>query len=164
MKKITILLLALMLSFTLLFTVSCNNNENGNKETPNNSQSTEQGGNDKGELPAEGLWKDATYRNNTELGTGEKSFTFTVTIDGKSVDFAIKTNQTTVGQALLELGLIEGEAGAYGLYVKKVNGVVADYDIDKTYWAFYINGEYAMSGVDTTNIVNGATYKFVREK
>ena len=67
-------------------------------------------------------------------------------------------------EALLAEGLIEGENGAYGLYVKKVNGIVADYDIDKTYWAFYINGEYAMSGVDTTEIVEGATYSFKVEK
>ena len=66
--------------------------------------------------------------------------------------------------ALLEEGLIEGEDGAYGLYVKKVNGILADYEVNQTYWAFYINGEYAMSGVDATDIVEGATYSFKVEK
>ena len=55
--------------------------------------------------------------------------------------------------------LIEGEEGPFGLYVKKVNGVEADFDKDGTYWAFYINGEYAMSGVDTTKITEGEQYK-----
>ena len=50
------------------------------------------------------------------------------------------------------------------MYVKKVNGILADYNIDKTYWAFYINGEYAFSGVDTTPVENGATYSFKVEK
>ena len=59
----------------------------------------------------------------------------------------------------MEHGLIEGEDGAYGLYVKKVNGILADYNVDASYWTFYINGEYAMSGVDTTNIDTSASYK-----
>lgn len=45
-----------------------------------------------------------------------------------------------------------------------VNGIIADYDVDKTYWAFYINGEYAMSGVDTTKIEEGAAYSLKVEK
>ena len=69
-----------------------------------------------------------------------------------------------MGDALLELGLIEGEEGAYGLYVKKVNGITADYDTDQTYWAFYINGEMAMTGVDATDVEAGATYSFKVEK
>ena len=64
----------------------------------------------------------------------------------------------------MDEGLIEGEDGPYGLYVKKVNGIVADYDVDQSYWAFNINGEYAMTGVDVTDIVDGDTYSFVYTK
>ena len=76
----------------------------------------------------------------------------------------VKTDAVTVGEALLENGLIAGEDGDYGLYVKTVCGITADYDVDKTYWAFYINGEYAMSGVDKTDIADGAVYEFKIEK
>lgn len=101
----------------------------------------------------------------TVLGEGKTQFTFKVVDkDGNETVFEINTDKTTVGDALLELELIEGEAGDYGLYVKKVNGIVADYDADQTYWAFYINGEYAMSGVDMTEIENGAEYTFKIEK
>ena len=101
----------------------------------------------------------------TETPAAKKSFTFIVVDkDGNETSFNLSSDKKTVGEALLAEGLIEGENGAYGLYVKKVNGIVADYDIDKTYWAFYINGEYAMSGVDTTEIVEGATYSFKVEK
>ena len=101
----------------------------------------------------------------TETPSAKKSFTFIVVDkDGNETSFAITTDKTIVGDALFAEELIEGEEGAYGLYVKKVNGIVADYDIDQTYWAFYINGEYAMSGVDTTEIVEGATYSFKVEK
>ena len=47
---------------------------------------------------------------------------------------------------------------------KTVNGMTADYDKDGVYWAFYIDGEYAMTGVDATNITDGAQYAFRREK
>lgn len=99
------------------------------------------------------------------LGEGEKQFTFKVVDkEGKETVFTINTDKKTVGDALLDLELIEGEDGDYGLYVKKVNGIVADYNVDQTYWAFYVNGEYAMSGVDTTEIENGAEYSFKVEK
>lgn len=99
------------------------------------------------------------------VGEGKTQFTFTVTdLEGAETLFEIHTDKEIVGEALLEYGLIEGEQGAHGLYVKTVNGIVADYDVDGTYWAFYINGEYAMSGVDTTTITEGDTYSFKVEK
>ena len=105
------------------------------------------------------------YENGSVLGEGDTSFTFTVSdIDGNEAVFEVKTDKTTVGEALLDTGIIAGEDGDYGLYVKEVNGITADYDVDGTYWAFYINGEYAMSGVDKTDIEAGAAYAFKVEK
>ena len=99
------------------------------------------------------------------VGEGENRFQFTVTdAEGNESFFEIHTNKTIVGDALLELQLISGEEGAYGLYVKTVNGITADYDVDKTYWAFYIDGEYATSGVDTTEITQGEMYSFKVQK
>lgn len=92
---------------------------------------------------------------------GEGSTTFPLTIadkDGKEIQVEIKTDKTTVGDALVELGLIQGEEKEYGLYVKTVNGITADYDADGVYWAFYIDGEYALTGVDSTDITEGASY------
>lgn len=91
----------------------------------------------------------------------EKSFTFEVGyLDGTGDSFTISTTRQYVGEALLDEGLIEGEQGDYGLYVKVVNGVTADYDVDGHYWAFYVDGEYASTGVDSTEIVDGAVYSF----
>ncbi|MEG1743913.1 MAG: DUF4430 domain-containing protein, partial [Clostridia bacterium] len=88
-----------------------------------------------------------------EVGQGEKNFTFEVVLqDGSKTNFAVKTNEKTVGAALVALKLIDGEDGEYGLYVKTVNGTTVDYDTDKAYWAFYVNGAYASSGVDKTDI------------
>ena len=48
--------------------------------------------------------------------------------------------------------------------MKTVHGITADYDTDQTYWAFYVNGEYAQTGVDSTNVTAGDTYSFKVEK
>ncbi len=101
----------------------------------------------------------------TVLGEGEKQFSFNVVdADGNETAFVINTDAKTVGEALSALKLIDGEESTYGLYVKTVNGITADYDTDGTYWAFYINGEYAMTGVDSTDVENGSTYTFKVEK
>ena len=110
------------------------------------------------------LWDNATYQTDTELGSGAKTIAVEVVLPDKQVTFTVHTDQDTVGAALLEHGLIAGEQGAYGLYVKVVNGITADYDVDQSYWAFQINGEYAMTGVDTTEITEGETYQLVYTK
>ena len=65
-----------------------------------------------------------------------------------------------MGEALLEEKLIDGEQGNYGLYIKTVNGILADYDVDGTYWGVYVNGESAVTGVDSIEVTEGATYTF----
>ena len=95
------------------------------------------------------------------VGEGKNSFEFSVKYeDGKTEKCTVKTDKKFVGEALIENGIITGEDGKYGLYVKTVNGEYADFDESGTYWAFYVNGEYANSGVDTTEIRNGEKYSF----
>lgn len=142
-SKLLSLLLCIVLTVAMaLFTIGC---KNDNKETTPNAEQPK----------AEA----------TVMGEGATVFDFTVVDkDGNVAAFEIHTDKTIVGEALQELGLLEGEESQYGLFVKKVNGITADYDVDKTYWAFYINGEYAMSGVDTTKITAGESYSFKVEK
>lgn len=100
----------------------------------------------------------------TICGEGNTAFNFSVVDkDGIQTDFFVKTDKTIVGEALLENGLIEGEDSEYGLYVKTVNGITLDYNTDGKYWAFYVNGAYATSGVDTTVIDTSAHYVFKAE-
>ena len=96
----------------------------------------------------------------------EKSFAFEVTeLDGTKKEFQVKyDNEKTVGEALVNENLISGEEDQYGLMVDTVNGQKYDYNEDGAYWAFYVNGEYAMSGVDTTPIKDGEVYSFVATK
>ena len=100
-----------------------------------------------------------------EITEGQAAYTFVVVdAEGNEETMNLTSDKATVGEALLAEGLIEGEESEYGLYVKTVNGITADYDADQSYWAFYVNGEYAETGVDTTELVDGSTYMFKIEK
>ena len=100
----------------------------------------------------------------TELGEGAKALEMTIVDkDGNTHAYLIHTDAEMVGQALMDLELIDGEEGAYGLYIKSVLGQVLDYETDGMYWAFYVNGEYAMTGVDLTPIVEGDRYQLKAE-
>jgi hypothetical protein len=112
----------------------------------------------------QGLWKNATYLKDTELGTGSKTIYVEVKVDDKSVTFTIHTDKTILGDALLDHGLIAGENGMYGLYVKTVNGMLADYDVDASYWSFYKGGEMMMTGVDGESISGGEHYEIIYAK
>lgn len=145
-------LLSVVLSFVLIAAMaltfaSCGDNSGGNTtEAPAESTSSQ----------------DVTA---TSLGKGVHSFTFTATdLDGNKQIYSIKSDETTVGAALVSLGLVSGDESEYGLYVKTVCGTTLDYDKDGAYWAFYVGGEYATAGVDSTDIVDGTEYAFTATK
>jgi len=97
--------------------------------------------------------------------TYKHTFTLTVVdLEGKETNLVIMTNCEYVGEALLDEGIITGDMGDYGIYINTVNGIAADWDKDQTYWAFYINDEYALTGVDTTPIEENTLYSLVLTK
>lgn len=110
------------------------------------------------------LWDSATYTEDTEFGNGSKTLCVKVEVEDKSVTFTVHTDAKTVGDALTEHKLISGEKGAYGLYVKEVNGIVADYDKNQSYWAFNKNGEAMMTGVDGTEFLDGEQFELTYTK
>ena len=87
-----------------------------------------------------------------------------VDAEGKETTFEIDTEEEFLRGALEAKELIKGDESEYGLMVNEVNGIKADYTADCAYWALYIGEEYAMTGVDTTPITDGQTYKFVYTK
>ena len=147
-KALSFILCIVLIAAIALFTTACNDNKTNDTTTTTN-----------------GAVSTTEAAKATVLGKGEIKFTFTVTdLEGNEAVFEINTDKKTVGEALLELELIAGDESEYGLYVKTVNGITLDYDKDGAYWAFYVDGEYATSGVDTTDIVAGKTYTFKAEK
>ena len=152
MKKLLALLLALVLTLAL---AACGQKEENKTDDQTNDPAITDQDNAADEKVADGA----------VIGQGAVAFTVEGQgADGKTVTFTVNTDEETVGAALLKLGVIAGDDSEYGLYVKTVNGETADYDTDGTYWGFYINGEYAMTGVDATTLEAGATYAFRVEK
>ena len=159
--KIHSLILCMMLIVAMAFsTVGCNTKK---QDAPSATEAVTQETVDNSQV--EETVDEVAESEVQVLGEGQSKFLFTVVDkDGNETNFEIHTDKETVGEALLELELITGEDGEFGLYVKQVNGITADYDVDQTYWAFYVDGEYAMSGVDSTTIEDGMTYAFKVEK
>ena len=90
-----------------------------------------------------------------------EAVTFTVIVtdlEGNETTFTYTSNAASVGDALVAEGLVVGHEASYGLYIDAVNGIAADWDNDQTYWAFYINGEYATTGISDTPITADTTY------
>lgn len=162
-KKVTSWILCMVLVVAMaLFTTGCNDSkETGTNDTVESEAETPESSEAEVAESSEAESAEGTDADVTVLGEGSVTFSFTVTDrDGNETAFEIHTDKENVGDALLEVELIAGDESEYGLYVKTVNGITADYDVDGTYWAFYIDGEYAMTGVDATPVTEGAAYAF----
>jgi len=81
--------------------------------------------------------------------------------DTSAKTFIYETDEEFLGAVLLEEGLVKGDAGQYGLYITEVDGEVADYNVDKGYWALYEEEEFATQGADTTPIQDGDRFRLV---
>ena len=108
-----------------------------------------------------GVW----YATRPDVQEGEKSFTVTVVhSDGEEKTFSYTSSEEYVGTVVQEEGLVEGDMGEYGLYIKVVDGERAVFEENATYWAFYIGEEYAQTGIDVTPIEDGTAYRLVYMK
>ena len=97
-----------------------------------------------------------------ETSAGAKNFTVTVVHkDGSEKLFEYKTDEEFLGPVLLAEGLAEGEQSTYGLMIHAVDGEVADWNVDQSYWALFIGEEYATTGADTTPVHDGDVFKLV---
>ena len=114
--------------------------------------------------PAETTAPPAETQPVTEVGEGAANFELTIVDkDGVTHLYRVHTNVGMVGEALIEVGLIDGEQGPYGMYIKSVLGQVLDYETDGMYWSFYVNGEYALTGVDQTPVEHDGKYMLKAE-
>ena len=161
MKKYVTKLAVLLIALSLLLSLcACTVKENPAKTNENATQEDSAGT----EEMQVGLWENALYQTDTELGEGNLCVKVKVKADEKSITFTIHTNKTNLAEILLEHELVKGEDGAYGLYIKEVNGILADYDVDQTYWSVEQKGEALMSGVSGITVTNGDEYELVRAR
>ena len=55
----------------------------------------------------------------------------------------------------------EGEEGEYGMSIMTVNGETADFNVDASYWSFYVNDEYCNYGVSEQPVEDGDAFTIV---
>lgn len=101
------------------------------------------------------------FATRPEASLGSKAFTVTVIhADGSSKEFEYRTDAEMLGAFLEEKGLISSEGADEGMF-HTVDGEKADWNVNKSYWAFYLGEDYAMTGIYDTPITDGAVYKLV---
>ena len=97
---------------------------------------------------------------------GAKAITIEV-IDNeqKTTSYELNTDAEYLRQALEEaeaVGLVvTGTESEYGLSIMSVNGVVADFNVDSSYWSITVNGEYGMLGADSQPVTDGDVFQLV---
>lgn len=107
------------------------------------------------------LWNNAQYKEDTEIGVGANTIKLEVKIGGKSVTLTVKSDKDNLADILTDNKIVEGDNSEYGLYIKKVNGVLADYDTDKAFWGLYKDGEMTATGASSITIKDGEHYELV---
>lgn len=90
--------------------------------------------------------------------TGGKFTVEVVHANGEKKTFTYTTDAEKLGAFLETEGLIDSEGADEGMF-HSVDGEKADWNENQSYWAFYIDGEYAMTGIYDTAIVDGTVYK-----
>lgn len=153
-NSVKALLLALLLVISTVFCAGCNNNESPEQPGTNASDSGQ----------GSSVWDSAEYKEDAEVGEGAITVKVEIVAEEKSVTITVHTDKDNLGAALLDNSLVSGDESEYGLYIKFVIGMEADYDKDGTYWSLSKDGEYLMTGADSTPIADGEHYEFTRTK
>lgn len=157
-KRILSSVLAVLMCAVVTFSLcACDETTNKADKTPTNTATADN-------VSVDPLWANATYLEDVALGEGKTTIEVKVEAGQKAVTVTINTDAQNLEDALTGVKLVEGDKGEFGLYIKKVNGILADYDTDSTYWAMYKDGEYLMTGAKDTEITSGDHYEIVRTK
>lgn len=108
-----------------------------------------------------GLWENALYLTDTTLGEGASTVRVELTAQERTITFTLKTDKATLGEALYEQQLINDPS-----FFDTFNGIKADWDADKAYWAFYVGDDIAPYGVGDAKAVTAGepVYKIVYTK
>lgn len=90
---------------------------------------------------------------------GVKGYSVTVVHSDKSSKvFDFRTDEEYLGAALKNEGLVSGTVSEYGLMIETVDSERAVWAENGAYWALYIGGEYASTGVDSTPVNDGDSF------
>ena len=97
---------------------------------------------------------------------GSKSITIEVVDSNeKSTVYEVKTDALYLEQAMNDAkGLTyDGYSSEFEFTITTINGEVADFNVDSSYWSFYVNDEYCNYGVSEQPVEDGDAFKIVYE-
>lgn len=95
---------------------------------------------------------------------GSKAITIEVIDDKeKSTTYEVKTDAEYLKQAMEDADdlTFDGEEEEYGFTLYKVNGVVADFNVDGAYWSLMVNGEYGNYGISQQPVKDGDAFQII---
>lgn len=94
-----------------------------------------------------------------QANTEEKTINVSVRhADGSEKDFTLATKHETLGETLVEAGLIEGEEGPYGIYIMTVDGETVD-ESRQQWWCLTKGGQQHNQSADSTVLADGDSYE-----
>ncbi len=94
---------------------------------------------------------------------GSKAVTLeVVNQEQQTSSYEVQTDAEYLIQAMEEAEgfTFDGETGDYGYTLFTINGETHDWNVDGSYWAIYVNGEYGNYGVDSQPVTDGDVYRF----
>ena len=97
---------------------------------------------------------------------GSKAITIEVVNKEKeSTVYEVKTDAEYLLQAMEEAeGLtFDGYESEFGFSITAINDIVADFNVDSSYWGFYVNGEYCNYGISSQPVEDGDSFQIVYE-
>lgn len=98
-----------------------------------------------------GLW----YFTKPQGQAGDKTIAVEVIhADESSKEFTYHTDAEYLGEVLLEEKLVQGEDGAYGLFITTVDGETAQDDL-RQWWCITRDGQRVDTGADSTPVSDG---------
>ncbi len=103
------------------------------------------------------FWPEGNSDNNNT----EKNITVTVIYaDKTSKKIEISTNAKFLGEAVFEEGLTNEDEYKEGFYTY-IDGVRADYNLDKCWWGIYKDGEMQNFGMNEIAISDGDKFEII---
>ena len=103
-----------------------------------------------------GLWEQATYTKDATLGNGATTVEVEFVIEDQSVTITLKTDKTTLGDALYEHGLTDDPS-----YFTTANGITADWNVNQAWWKVCKGGELTSVGISDLTLTNGDHYEII---
>lgn len=78
--------------------------------------------------------------------------------DGTEKEFTYQTDAEYLGEVIISEGLVEGEDGQYGLFIKTVDGETVD-DSKQQWWCITKGGGQVNTSADLAPIADGDVYE-----